>query len=108
MEQQEPDFRATVRRDGAVRIVAWGPWLAASGPLYTLLEARARAAVAIADLTVIRDANGVAIELIVDFSCGASEAHRDALCAWAGRVGYRRIWFYDEVVELEPVPGGTA
>jgi hypothetical protein len=106
-EHQEPDFRATVRRDGAVRVGAWGPWLAAGGPLCTLLEARARAGVAIADLTVIRDGDGVAVELLVDVSCGASAAHRDALC-WAARVGYRRVWFDDEIVELEPVPGGAA
>ena len=67
MEQEPPDFRATVRRDGSVRLVDWGPWLAAGGPLYTLLEGRARAGVAIADLTVIRDEQQVAIEVIVDF-----------------------------------------
>src|SRR3954447_26257619 len=77
MEQESPDFRATVRRDGNVRLVDWGPWLAAGGPLYTLLEARARAGVAIADLSIIRDheGEGVAVELIVDFRGGAERAH---------------------------------
>lgn len=89
-------------------MVEWGPWLAAGGPLYTLLEARARAGVAIADLTVIRDEEEVAVELIVDFRGRAERMHRDALCAWAARVGYRRVWFDGEVVELEPEPGGEA
>src|SRR3954471_5456308 len=93
MEPESPDFRASVRRDSSVRLVDWGPWLAAGGPLYTLLEGRARAGVAIADLTVIRDEQQVAIEVIVDFRGRAEPVHRDALCAWAARVGYRRVWF---------------
>jgi hypothetical protein len=108
MELEPRDFRATVRRDGTVRLVDWGPWLAAGGPLYTLLEARARAGVAIADLTIIRDQGGVAVEVIVDFCGGAAHAHREALCNWAARVGYRRVWLDGDVVELEPVPGGAA
>jgi hypothetical protein len=108
MELEPPDFRATVRRDGSVRLVDWGPWLAAGGPLFTLLEARARAGVAIGDLTIIRDQGGVAVELIVDFRGGAEPVHRDALCAWAARVGYRRVWFDGDVVEVEPVPSGAA
>jgi len=76
--------------------------------LFTLLHARARAGVAIADLTVIRDDGGVAAELIVDVRCGASPGSRQALCAWAARVGYRRAWLDAEVVELEPIPGGVA
>ena len=68
-------------------------------PLYTLLEARARAGVAIADLTIIRDDEQVAVELIVDFRGRAEPVHREALCAWAARVGYRRAWFDGAVVE---------
>ena len=50
----------------------------------------------------------MAVELIVDFRGGAEPAHRDAMCAWAARVGYRRVWFDGDVVEIEPVPGGEA
>lgn len=107
-EPESPDFRATVRRDRTVQIVDWGPWLAVSGPLYTMLDARGRAGVAIADLTVVRDEDGIAVELIVDFHCRASSLHREALCAWAERVGYRRAWLSGEVAELDPVPGGAA
>jgi hypothetical protein len=49
-EDDEPDFRAVVRRSGAVRLVQWGPWLQSTGPAYALVAARDRAGVAIADL----------------------------------------------------------
>jgi hypothetical protein len=108
MEREPPDFRATVRRDRSVRLVDWAPWLAAGGPLYTLLEARARAGVAIVDLTIVRDQEGVAAEVIADVRGRAERVHRDALCAWAARVGYRRVWFDCDVVDVEPAPGGAA
>ena len=76
--------------------------------MFTLLEARARAGVVIADLTVIRNQENVAVELIVEFQGGAERVHRDALREWAARVGYRRVWFDGEVVEIEPDPGGAA
>lgn len=87
-----PDFRATVRRSGSIRIVQWTPWLTTSGPLHTLFPARGRAGVSIADLTVVRDATGNAIEVVVDFLCGGATGHRDALCAWAAYAGYQRAW----------------
>lgn len=108
MDCEAPDFRATVRRDGTVRIVDWGPWLASGGPLYTLLCARGRAGVAIADLTVIRDDDNVAVEVVIEFRCGGTGEHREVLCDWAARVGYRRAWFDGEIRDLEPVPGGEA
>jgi len=111
MENEQPDcpdFRATVKRDGTVRLVPWGPWLAIGGPAYTLVEARGRAGFAIADLTVIRDEQDCAAELIVEFRGGGEPAHTDAVTAWARQVGYRRIWFDGTVTDLEPDPGGQA
>jgi hypothetical protein len=102
-----PDFRGTVQRSGAVRLVPWAPWLRSTGPVYTLMAARDRAGIAIADLTVVRDDEGVASEVIVEFHSGGSDMHRAALCDWACAVGYGRVWFEGEVVDLEPVPGGT-
>jgi hypothetical protein len=103
----EPDFRATVARSGAVRLVHWGPWLQSTGPAYTLMEARDRAGIAIADLRVVRDADGLANEVIVEFHSGGSGLHRAALRDWAHAVGYRRVWFDGELVELEPTAGST-
>jgi hypothetical protein len=87
--ERRPNYRITARRDGTIRLAEWSPWLAAGGPLYTLLDARGRAGVGIADLTV-------------------DGAHRDALRDWAAHVGYRRIWFDGEVADLEPIAGGAA
>jgi len=108
MHREPPTFRATIHRNGTIRLVDWGPWLATGGPLNSLLQARGRAGIAIADLTTIRDEAGIATELIVAFRCGESPTHREALTAWAACVGYRRVWLDDQIVELEPIPGGAA
>jgi hypothetical protein len=108
MEPELPDFRVTLRRDGLVRLVDWDPWLARGGPLHTLLDARGRAGVCIADLTVIRDDEGAAVELVVDLRCGDRPSHRQTIATWATSVGYRRLWMDGEVVELAPTPGGRA
>lgn len=101
-----PDFRMTMQRSGAVRLVSWRPWLPSSGPACTLMAARDRAGITIADLRVIRDDEGTAQEVIVEFHSGGHDTHRAGLCDWAQAVGYRRVWFDDEVVDLEPIADG--
>jgi hypothetical protein len=108
MDPDCPDFRVTLRRDGVVRLVDWAPWLATGGPLHTLLDARGRAGVCIADLRVVRDDQGAAAELMVDARCGDPGEHRHTLAVWAATVGYRRVWMDAEVIELTPPPGGRA
>jgi hypothetical protein len=105
-EGDQPDFRATVQRSGAIRLVHWGSWLMSTGPAYTLMAARDRAGVAIADLTVVCDDEGLASEVIVEFHCGGDDLHRAALIDWAHAVGYTRVWFDGELVDLEPSAGG--
>jgi hypothetical protein len=105
-DSQHPDFRAVVQRSGAIRLVQWWPWLQSTGPAYTLMAARDRAGIGIADLRVIGDDEGVASEVIVEFHSGGSDLHRVALCDWACAVGYGRVWFDGEVVDLEPTAGG--
>jgi hypothetical protein len=73
-----------------------------------LFPGRGRAGLTIADLTVVRDAAGNAVEVVVSFMCEGTDSHRDTLCRWAAFAGYRRVWFDDDVVELEPNPGGRA
>ena len=102
----EPDFRVIVQRSGTVRLVYWAPWLQSTGPAYTLMAARDRAGIAIADLRVVRDDEGTASEVIVEFHCGGGDLHRAALIDWAHAIGYTRVWFDGEVVELEPAAGG--
>ena len=101
-----PDFRATIAR-GRVRLVDWTPWLAASGPLNTLLQERGRAGVAIADLDVVRE-DGEATELIARFVAGDRPSARAALTRYARDAGYRRMWLPDDVVELPAWNPGRA
>ena len=108
LDANTPDFRATVRRSGGVRIVEWNRWLTISGPMHTLFPGRGRAGITIADLTVLRDDAGNASEVVVDFLCGGATDHREVLCRWAAYAGYQRLWFDDEIVNLDPQPGGSA
>ena len=44
--------------------------------------------------------------MIVEFHSGGGDIHRAALIDWAHAVGYARVWFDGEVVDLEPSAGG--
>src|SRR3954463_2184848 len=88
-----PDFRLTVRR-GSVLAIDWHPWLTTGGPMMTMLHARGRAGVAIADVSVLRE-NDVATEAIVQFLAGDTAPAREAIVAWASDCGYRRMWLHD-------------
>lgn len=106
MDPVDPDLRATVRPDGTVRLVPWGPALVSGGPLLAMLRARAPRGLVVADLEILReDPEGPVGEVAVSFLVGDE---RHALCGWAASVGYRRIWFPDEVVDLEPLPPTVA
>src|SRR3954470_7447012 len=101
-----PNYRLTVRR-GVVRAIDWNPWLPTCGPLNTLMQARGRAGVAIADATVLFE-DDLAAELIVSVLAGDAPEARAAIAGWAEDVGYRRLWIADEVRELAPTGGGVA
>jgi hypothetical protein len=104
MTIESPELRATVRGD-RVRMIDRVPWLVEGGPMWTLMEDRGRAGVAIADVAVLRDDDGRVDEAVVHFLTGDSPGARGALRDWAGRVGYRRVWLPDDVVELPgPAP----
>jgi hypothetical protein len=96
----QPDYRATVVR-GRLTIVGWHPQLIGTwGPCNAHLRARDRAGIGIADLTVIREP-GTRLELIVNFLCGGHRADvRDSIVRWAATLGYGRVWFPDDVVDL--------
>jgi hypothetical protein len=90
-----PDFRLTIRRR-TVLAIDWHPWLVDGGPMTTMLQARGRAGVAIADVTVVHE-DEVATEAIVRPLAGDG---REEIVKWARDVGYRRLWLPGEVVEL--------
>lgn len=78
------------------------------GPFAVLIEARGRAGVAFADLTVVRD-DDTASELVAAFLICDTPAARATLASWAATIGYRRLWLPDQVLELPAGPlGGTA
>ncbi len=95
-----PDFRATVA-NGRLTVVRWYPQLMAPwGPATAHFAARERAGVAVADLTVIREPESL-LELVVRFlSTGGRTDARAAIIRWASTLGYARVWFPDDVVDL--------
>src|SRR5687768_11429356 len=101
-----PDFRLTIRR-GRVLAIDWHPWLASGGPMMTMLRARGRAGVGIADVTLLPE-DEHPTEAVVRFLAGDTPAAREAVVAWARDVGYRRLWLPDDVVEMPGPREGEA
>ena len=100
-----PQYRATLA-DGKLLFADWTPFLARRyGPFGQLLDQAEIAA--IADLTILRD-EADRLELIVAELRGAAEpALRSALVRWATLLGYRRVWFADDLVEPDPSEAGA-
>ncbi len=92
----EPVCRATIR-GGTVTLNRWRPGMGPGGPLkagYLSVTAT------LADLH--RPGEG---ELLVVPVRGVpwSEDAGKALLAWAARIGYRRVWLPERVVDLDPL-----
>lgn len=110
----DPDFRATIRRDGLVRLVAWHPGLATWGPLTASLEARGRAGVTIADITIEHeqdldsedDSDEVVGEAFVTYITAPTRIADAALTEWAELVGYRDLWLPGGIHRLHSAAGG--
>ncbi len=103
-------MRATVLRDGRVSMTSWMPGLAEGGPSSIHFRGRERAAVAIADLRLVRSGDGTR-EVIVEFMAAgrARESAEAAICEWARAAGYQRVWLPSGPVDIQPVgPLATA
>ena len=97
-----PTWRATIRR-GKLMLTGWAPWLITGGPLGSLLPARARSGVTIADLTLHgADEDEVSVRFLV--RAKPTEPADDLLIDWASKVGYRRVWLPDGLVDIERDP----
>lgn len=100
MRCSHPDLRAVIGPAGIV-LHAWHPGLVTGGPALRALD-DLPATVVLADLTIVPDEAGR--ELIARYVAprDGSAAAQDALLSWAQRIGYRRVWFADRVLALEP------
>ena len=101
-----PRYRATIT-DHRITLAPWTPCLARGGtPSYPQAVERGKAGVTLADLTRLDGSPG-APELLVSFvapSRNESDA-KQVLAAWARATGYIRIWFDDEVRNIDPADG---
>lgn len=101
-----PEVRATVNRNGELVITPWSAGAArAGGP--AAAQIRLRKLVGVFDLTIERaqaDEITHATDLIVSdvFVTDRVELGHRRLVEFAARLGYKRVWFGNEVVALEP------
>jgi hypothetical protein len=84
-----------------VTLNPWRPNLIDGGPSGIAMRRGGRREVVLADLACIDDE-----ELLVVFvpRDSGSDWARDAVVAWAARVGWRRVWLDDRVVDLAEAP----
>ena len=109
MDDEHPDFRATIRPDGSIWLAGWRPWLGPNVPWHTMVASQRRSQVCLADFTLVReDEEDANPELIVTPLTALRPEHREGLLNWASTVGYQRVWVGDEVIEPESTAGGTA
>jgi hypothetical protein len=96
-----PTYRATIV-EGRLSIVDWRPQLLGRGESAVIAEQRGRRGVSLADLTVVGHVLGQR-EVIVAFlgERMAGESARSAIAIWASATGHYRVWFDDELRELE-------
>jgi hypothetical protein len=102
-----PTWRATIRGE-KLMLTGWAQWMITGGPLGALLPARARSGVTIADLTVHgAEEDEISVSFLVRAK-SAPERAEAVLIDWAGKVGHRRVWLPDRLVEIEPDPEAIA
>jgi hypothetical protein len=107
-------LRATTRRD-SLTLVPSKVTSVHGGPMACMARAATRPGVSIADLSFgdngSKDEDEAGDETVEDsvvevrFIVNDAPAARRVLKRWAANVGHRRIWFRDEVADLEPPDG---
>ena len=110
--QSQPEVRATVTRNGELVMTPWSAGAARDGGP-AAAQIRLRKLVGVFDLTIERaHADGIthATDLIVSdvFVTDRVELGHRKLVEFAAHLGYKRVWFGNEVVALESaLLGGT-
>lgn len=100
----QPDYRATCSF-GELVLIPWRVGLIGrGGPCNQLLSRRARGS-SVADLTIVRNAGEGYEAIVAVVSDSADSGFRRTFTAWGASLGYRRLWWRDELVELDPASG---
>jgi hypothetical protein len=104
-----PDYRATLS-GGDLNLVPWAPFLLGrSGPFNRLLHAGRGRTPAIADLTIVREEDDWCHRevIVTEITGGGDTSLRERLVDWASLLAYQRMWFSDEVMELDRTAAGV-
>ncbi len=105
MPLDAPDYRAALT-EGRLSLIPWSPMLVGRCGSNGLL--RGPRGCALADLTIIRNDEHRAQELIVTELAAAPDGHlRAAIVSWAGLLGYGRVWFAAELVTPDSAGAGA-
>src|SRR5436309_9710654 len=93
-----PFARATITSRG-ITLNRWRTGLIDGAPAGMLLRPLARRGVVLADLVADREQRDLMVRFVPRDA--ATDEARVALTQWAARVGWRRIWLDDRVVDLD-------
>jgi hypothetical protein len=102
-----PDYRAVVR-GSEIRLCAWRPHLIGDGPVGSLVTEAADDEVVIADVAIHKGARDAAEVIVSPAIGGLGESAKASVTLWAASVGYKRLWFPNELIELPQWEPGTA
>jgi hypothetical protein len=102
MRCSHPDLRAVIQ-PGGITLNTWHPGLITGGPALKAL-AELPPAIVLADLTIISDEDGREVIVCYVAPAAGTAVAQAELLKWAQRVGYRRVWFPDAVID---VPSGV-
>ncbi len=97
-----PTYRASVR-NGRLSLTDWDPVLLSQTMLNAGIPGLSERQATIVDLIIVGEEEDELIAVLSDQRDEVKTAVQ-VLLAWAGFVGYRRIWLPDRVVNIEPSP----
>ena len=93
-------FRATITGQTLV-LTELRPQMIAPATLREVIKRSLPAGVALADIEIDTRDGSDQTEPTIQFIAGDSPEARDRLTQWAAHVGHKRLWFEDQVVDVE-------